>query len=117
MKKVKNIKPFFNDVLKNKYHMTNEGISGYWENKEQEEKFENKRGIATAVGFGEMAGTLGFTVWDVCAGGKDCIIPITIFAGVAVLTTAVALFKDNPYSKKEYEEIDEDYETAKRLKK
>lgn len=105
---------FTEDILKNKYHMTQEGIDGYWENKAREEEYNNKRGIAIAVGLGEAVGTAGFSCWDITVGGGDCTVPILIFSGIAVLTTSIAVFKKNPYVKEEYKEIDEDYERAKR---
>ena len=115
MEKISNLKVYFTEnILKDKYHMTEKGIEGYWENKAKEEEYNNKRGIALAVGLGEAIGTAGFAHWDATVGGGDCTVPILVFAGIAALTGTIAAFRKNPYVKEEYEEIDEDYERAKR---
>jgi len=111
---MKNFKiKFTEDFLKGKYKLTQKGIDGYWKNKEKEEEYDKKRGIAIAVGLGEAIGTAGFAHWDAIVGGGDCTVPILIFGGIAALTTTIAIFKKNPYVKEKYEEIDEDYEKAK----
>ena len=115
MEKLSNFKVrFTEDVLKNKYHMTEKGIEGYWANKEKEEQYNDKRRTAIAVGLGEALGTAGFSWWDITVGGGDCTVPVLICAGIAALTTSIAVFRKNPYEQEEYEEIDEDYERAKR---
>lgn len=118
MAKQSNLKIDFTErVLKNRYHMTREGIKGYWENKSKEETYNNKKNIAIAVGLGEAIGTAGFAYWDITVGGGDCTVPVLIFSGIAVLTGTIAAFKQNPYTKEEYEEIDEDYDRAQRRAK
>jgi len=112
MGKTINFKANFSKLLADKYHMTDKGIKGYWANKEKEEEYNNKKTIAAVVGAGEMVGTLGFTLWDT-ANGADCGTAILVAGAIGVLTTVIALKKSNPYTKAEYEEIDEVYDELK----
>lgn len=113
MKKVSNFKAHFSKILKEDYHMTKEGIDGYWENKEQEEKYDNCKKLVTSAGVGGMVGTLGFTIADVF-NGVDCIIPIAIAGGISILTAGISLVKKNPYKQEACEEIDEEYHQEKK---
>lgn len=116
MGKTSNFKvQFTENILKDKYHMTQKGIDGFWKNKTYEREFNNKKGLAIAVGIGEAMGTAVFAHWDAVTSG-DCTVPIVVFGGIAVLTTAIAVLKKNPYTKEEYAEIDEDYEKEKAKK-
>ena len=107
-----NLKANFSKKLEDKYKMTKEGIEGYWENKAAEEKYDDKCNLAASVGLGELIGSASFAIWDI-ASGADCLVPVAVFLGVGVLTTTVALVKTNPYTKEEYEEIDEEYNDLK----
>jgi len=112
MGKTSNFKANFSEILGDKYKMTQEGIDGYWDNKAAEEKYNDKKNLAISVGVGEAIGTATFAIWDIAA-GADCLVPVAIFGGVALLTTTIALVKSNPYTKEEYEEIDEEYKEEK----
>ena len=107
-----NLKANFSKILEDKYKMTKEGIDGYWKNKAAEEKYDNKLKLAASIGLGEIVGTTSFAIWDIAV-GADCLVPVAIFFGVGVLTTTVALVKPNPYTKEEYDEIDEEYNDLK----
>lgn len=108
MKKITNFKTYFKGILKDEYHMTKEGIDGYFDNKVDEEAYDSKKKIAAGVGAGELLGTVGFTIYDMC-NGADCGVPVIIAAGIGILTTGIALTKSNPYKNAKHEDIDERY--------
>lgn len=116
MAKTINFKANFSKLLGDKYKMSEEGIRGYWDNKKAEENYDRKRMIAASVGVGEIVGTIGFSIWD-SFNGADCgpivLLPLT----VGILTTAIALQKVNPYTRKEYAEVDEEYNDLKKRAK
>ena len=110
---VKRLKANVSKIAKEKYHLSERGIEGYWDNKVKEESYQNKKNAITYLGAGGMVGTAIFSCYDAIAAGFDCLVPILIAGGVSILTTSISLAKKNPYTKAKYEEIDEVYEEEK----
>lgn len=110
MKKINNFKVYFSNILCNKYHMSKEGIEGYWNNKEKQQSFENKKLMGTLIGLSELIGASTLSIVD---RSTKLLIPIAILGTVGVLTTKISVTRKNPYDLKEYIDIEKDYNIEK----
>lgn len=111
MKKTNNLKTNFSTILSDKYHLTKEGIDGYWANKEKEEGFEAKRKKTVGVCGAIMVTALGATFLATNAYSSCAIVLVNAISGVLA---SVNVVRPNPYEKQEYQEIDKDYKKEKR---
>lgn len=112
MKKMDNFKIYFSGVLKDKFHLNKDQIKKYFEIKEKQESFDNKKLIGSMVGLGELIGASLIGIVD-SGNNSNFAIPIIILSGVGVLTTKISVTRRNPYYLKEYKEIDYLYSCEK----
>ena len=117
MKKVNNLKVNFSKILKDHYSFKKDDIERFWENKEKEEKWENKRIMVSCASLGALSGSAIFAAVDGIAAGMDCSVAIAIAATVSALATGVSLIKKNPYSDNYIRAIEEEYKTEKEKSK
>lgn len=112
MKNIDNFKPYFSNILLKKYCFTKMDINEYWENKNKEESFDNKKLIGACIGVSELILSSTLCVIEKI-NNLDCIIPIIIIGGIGILTTKISLSRDNPYQLSKYKEIDKEYQIEK----
>lgn len=107
MKKINNLKIEFSKVLSEKYYMTQEGIDGYWANKEREERYdERSRGY---VALGLLGFSLALTTSNFFSDSAPTLPVITSFISGVMFSRAM----NNPYTLDEYSELDKEYEKFK----
>lgn len=116
MSKINNFKVYFSEILKDKYSMSKESIDKYWDNKEKQIKFDNKKLVGSIVGVSELISTSVICIFDKGDSPK-IVIPIVILGGIGVLTCKISTNLKNPYYLKEYKKIDEEYEQKKKCYK
>lgn len=99
MKKIDNFKVYFSNILEYKYHLNKKQIDLYWENKDKEINFQNKKLIGSIVGLVELigAGTCGYI-----SNEKDInlAIPIILLGSTGFLTAKISSIIKNPYTNK-----------------
>ena len=116
MSKINNFKVYFSEILKDKYSMSKESIDKYWDNKENQIKFDNKKLVGSIVGVSELISTSVICIFDK-GNNPKIVIPIVILGGIGLLTCKISTSIKNPYYLKEYKQIDEEYEQEKKCYK
>lgn len=117
MKKVNNLKVNFSKILADHYDFKKEDIERFWENKEKEEKWENKRIMVSCASLGALSGSVIFAAFDGLTAGMDCSIAIAIATTISALSTGITVVKKNPYSDNYIRAIEEEYKTEKEKSK
>lgn len=108
MSKINNFKMYFTEVLKDKYLMNKDSIDNYWDYKEKQIKFDNRKLMWSIIGVGELISMSVICIVD-NGNNSKVLIPVILLGGIGTLTCKISTKVKNPYYYNKYRLIDDDY--------